>query len=86
MTLKEEMMSHPYIYTTLYTGGNQFPPYEKNYIHPLPVSYLDWSKNGNECYYTWGGPGPCTNTYSRSNYGREWSYSVEEYNGSIYLR
>lgn len=86
MTLKEEMMSHSYIYTTLYTCSNQHPPYNKDYIEQLSTSRLVWAKDGNECYFVWGWPGPDINTYSRSNYGREWSYSVEEHNDSIYLR
>lgn len=88
MTLREEVMSHPYIYTTLYTGCNQHAPYEKSYIEQLSVSHLVWAKDGNECYFVWGQgwPGPNTNTYNRSNYKREWGYSTEEHNGSIYLR
>ena len=86
MTLKEEIMSHPYIYTVLYTGNNQHPTYTKDYIEQLPTSCLKWSKDDNECYLIWGWPGPDFNIYNRSNYKREWGYSMEERDGSVYLR
>ena len=70
----------------LYTGNNQHPPYTKDYIEQLPTSCLKWSKDDNECYLIWGWPGPDFNIYNRSNYKREWGYSTEERDGSVYLR
>ena len=86
MTLKEEIMSHPYIYTVLYTGNNQHPPSTQHSIEHLPPSCLKWSNDHNHSQLIWGSPRPDFNIYNRSNYKREWGYSTEERDGSVYLR